>query len=378
MSDMQTMPADAVEVTQGERDFYVPQFEVFMAGRAVPKDVVRDVTQVTYKDNIKELDSFEITINNWDAETRAYKYSDSSGEHDFDPGQRLMMKMGYFGQQGLTQMIEGEITQLRPSFPASGASTLQISGLNILHRLRKKQNTEAYTNTTDLKIAEKIAKRMNLDFRGDQSPPATADIPYVMQDNQYDIIFLMERARRIGYEIFVENVTPKSRLAFVPSTSVERRRYDLKYGKSLIQFSPTLTTKDQVNKVTVRGWDPLRKQPISETVTRAQLRTRSMPKKDEQMIEAAFDREEIITNRPVRTKAEAQREARAALEHIVKDMITGSGSTVGIPDLRAGSVVYIRGVGERFSGRYFVTSSTHTINDSGYTTQFEARREEDG
>lgn len=376
MSGMQTMPADAVEVTQGERDFYVPQFEIFMSGRTLAKDVVRDVTQVTYKDSIKELDSFEITINNWDAETRTYKYSDTSSEHDFDPGQRLTLKMGYFGRQGLTQMIEGEITQLRPSFPASGAPTLQISGLNILHRLRKKQNTEAFSNTTDMKIAEKIAKRMNLEFHGKETPPATADIPYVLQDNQYDIIFLMERARRIGYEIFVEAAAPKSRLVYVPSSAVERRRYDLKYGKSLIQFTPTLTTKDQVNKVTVRGWDPLRKQPISETVTRAQLRTRSMPKKDEQMMEAAFDREEIISDRPVRTKTEAQREARAALEHIVKDMITGGGSTVGIPDLRAGSVVYIRGVGQRFSGSYFITSTTHTINDSGYTTQFDARREE--
>ena len=36
----------------------------------------------------------------------------------------------------------------------------------------------------------------------------------------------------------------------------------------------------------------------------------------------------------------------------------------------------IDGVGTRFSGRYFVTSTTHTIGDSGYTTQFECRREE--
>jgi phage protein D len=49
---------------------------------------------------------------------------------------------------------------------------------------------------------------------------------------------------------------------------------------------------------------------------------------------------------------------------------------VGLPDLRAGSVVYIDGLGERFSGRYFVTSTTHAISDSGYTTQFECRREE--
>ncbi len=57
-------------------------------------------------------------------------------------------------------------------------------------------------------------------------------------------------------------------------------------------------------------------------------------------------------------------------------MIQGSGSTVGVPTLRAGTIIFIEKLGERFSGRYFVTSTTHTIGDGGYTTQFNCRREE--
>ena len=57
-------------------------------------------------------------------------------------------------------------------------------------------------------------------------------------------------------------------------------------------------------------------------------------------------------------------------------MVKVSGSTVGLPNLRAGSVVEIDGLGSRFSGRYFITATTHSIGDSGYTTQFECRREE--
>ena len=54
----------------------------------------------------------------------------------------------------------------------------------------------------------------------------------------------------------------------------------------------------------------------------------------------------------------------------------GSGSTVGLPDLRSGSVVEVDGLGKRFTGRYFVTGTTHGITNGGYTTQFECRREE--
>ncbi len=57
-------------------------------------------------------------------------------------------------------------------------------------------------------------------------------------------------------------------------------------------------------------------------------------------------------------------------------MVKATGSVPGLPDIRAGTVLEIDGVGDRFSGRYFVVSTTHTIGDSGYTTQFECRREE--
>ena len=48
------------------------------AGGRSAKDVVRDVISVTYKDNVEEIDSFEIAINNWDAEHATFKYSDDS------------------------------------------------------------------------------------------------------------------------------------------------------------------------------------------------------------------------------------------------------------------------------------------------------------
>jgi len=55
--------------------------------------------------------------------------------------------------------------------------------------------------------------------------------------------------------------------------------------------------------------------------------------------------------------------------------VTATGSCIGLPDLRAGQHVRIKGVGARFSGLYFVTETTHTINDQGYTTKFTACRE---
>jgi phage protein D len=55
-------------------------------------------------------------------------------------------------------------------------------------------------------------------------------------------------------------------------------------------------------------------------------------------------------------------------------LVEATGTTIGLPDLRAGRTVNIRGTGYHFDGRYAIVSSTHTLADNGYRTSFTARR----
>jgi phage protein D len=360
-------------------DFYVPYFEVKIAGHAQAQTVVRDITQASYKDNIQEIDSFELTVNNWDAATRDFKYSDGDL---FNPGKELELWMGYYGKENLRLMIRGQITALHPTFPAGGGSTLAISGVNLLHKLRTKQVSDTYENMTDSDVAKKIANRLGIKIETNPSPDEER-YKYLIQDNQYDIIFLLERARRVGYDLFVKEQGQGGKsqppvLVFARSLDVRRPTYDLKYGRSLIDFKPDLTTASQLGQVTVRGWDRLNKKKIEETAKRSEVPIKGVGAAGNQAaIEQAFNqRVEIIATKPVESAQEAKRLALRTLEENAKEMVKATASTVGLPDLRAGGVVTIGGVGKRFSGRYFITASTHTIGDSGYSTQFECRREE--
>ena len=369
-----------IPIYQGQ-DFYVPYFEVKLQGRPLGQDVVHDISQVTYKDNLEDVDNFELTISNWDAETRTYKYSDGDL---FDPGKRLELWMGYYGKDGLRLMITGEITSLRPNFPASGQPTMVISGLNLLHTLRRKQETHSYERMTDSQIAAQIADRLKILLRTDREAASKEErFKYLIQYDRYDIVFLMERARRIGYDLFVEEAAmngqaSQPRLYFGPSVNVRAVTYRLVNGSSLGEFNPELTTAKQVGEVTVRGWDPVHKKKIEATAKRSELKTKGVGAAGgEPVIEQAFNqRQEIVADQPVHSEKEAKNLALETLERISKDMVKGTGSVVGLPDLRAGSVLIMAGLGTRFSGRYFVTATTHSLGDSGYTTQFECRREE--
>ncbi len=386
--------------------FYVPQFQVKIEGVGLPRDVLRDVLQITYKDNIKELDSFELTVNNYDPATNTFKYVGSETKQSlqgstpeslrhrlFEPcNKEVEVRMGYVGN--LVLMLRGNFTTMEPNFPNSGAPTMTVRGLNVLHRLRRKQYTTGWTKKKDSEIAENIAtlqdrtarppqKRFPLPIKiNDEAKSKEEPITMVTQNNQYDIDFLFNRARQRGYVLYIKEGENGSELYFGPSQNgitpaLREVTFELEWGKSLIDFKPTLTTANQVKSVTVKGWNRRTRQPISKTVGLDDRRLTL--NRDLYALLAQCDaRDEVVVEEPVFTPTQADQRALDILRERQKEMVKASVTTIGLPDLRAGQRVDILGVGARFSGTYFITDTTHTISDSGYTTRFNARREQKG
>jgi phage protein D len=217
-------------------------------------------------------------------------------------------------------------------------------------------------------------------------------LPNVTQDNQYDIDFFLSEARRIGYVVYIDleqqrRGPAKEVLYFGPSNALNPGTpdvtYELKWGVSLIDFSPKLSTANQVKSVEVRSWnrdthEKIRKKVAADhpdiKVNRDLLRFVGVDKTCGGA--GQQPREDIVVNEPQFTPDQAQRRAVALMEERLKQLVEATGTAIGLPDLRAGRRVKIVGLGARFSGTYFVTKTTHTISDSGYITKFTARREQ--
>ena len=363
--------AEHIEQDLLAMEYYVPAFEIYLGKNKLQGELKRDVMNISYSDNLESIDSFSFTVSNWDAERLAFRYLDFE-DNPFNVGKEVEVWMGY--ADNLQRMIYGEITSLEPNFPQSGSPTLNVRGLNVLHRLRNKQETHFYKNKTDGYIARKIAQRLGLEIGRIEKGNKHA---FIAQKNRYDIVFLLERARRLGYEVTVED----KMLNFETSTNTTRTKYVLEWGKSLINFKPSLTTAGQVSEVIVKGWSPQKKKTITGKAKRRDLKTKGLGARNiTEIIEKAFNqRIEVIVDRPIRDEKEAKELAKQKLEQIAKDLIIAEGTTLGLPDYRTGSLVEIhltRDLNDAFSGNYYVTETTHSIGNSGYTTKFKARREE--
>jgi phage protein D len=362
------------------QDFYVPAFVIVLQERPLTAEVINDVIQVSYQDSIESVDSCSLTVNNWDAERRSFKYSDGNR---FLPGQVVELWMGYHTGEGLRLMMQGELTSLQPTFPASGQPTLTVSAMNRLHHLRGKQSNAIYENLKASEIARQVVGRMQMGVELRTDPLAeAAETPYeyISQDNAFDLVFLLELAEEHAYELYVEErgqngQAERSRLYF---GRPEPRDIPAKlhYGSTLIDFQPSLITGDQVEHVDYNGWDSVNKRRIKVVSNFSDLASKPLNAgADTAAIRRAFaNRTERIGHRPVNNLQEGRRLATKTHERIGRKLLTASGTTIGLPALRAGSTVRISGVGERFSGCYFITATTHSLNDGGYTTSFEGRR----
>jgi uncharacterized protein len=405
------MASQAIPIYGTQETFYVPAVQLVVRGRALGGEVIHDLIEVTYKDSVGEhdIDQFDIEINNWDADARTFKFAPplKTAKEDFtgifDPGTEIELWMGYQNQSNMRRMMLGIITSLEPNFPESGPPTLTISGLNQIHKLRSEQHTYSWTNMTDTQIAIQLGNKPvqkgqpGLGMRVVTNPASNESAEeFVFMDNQYDIVFLLQRARRHGYELYLDEdpETGQKVLYFgLSQSNANAPVYRLEWGRSLLSFKPTLSTAKQVNQVSVRGWDRKANQKIEVNYTLQQLwkdqgKSQAEIARLSQIAQAYAQHTEVVTKPPVRNTAEAKQLARATLEDQSKRLIEASGATVGLPDLRAGCAVEIIGFGLRtdaqgnirgtssdFDGEYFVTASTHTIGSGGYRTQFSARRE---
>ena len=130
-----------------------------------------------------------------------------------------------------------------------------MRGYDRSHRLHKGRKTRTFLQQKDSEIAEQIAGEVGLTGEVVDSK-VTHD--YVLQANQSDMDFLQERARRLQYEVVVEDKT----LHFRPVGNAESELLTITLDDDLLEFSPRLSAMRQVSEVAVRGWDPKEKKEI--------------------------------------------------------------------------------------------------------------------
>jgi Bacteriophage probable baseplate hub protein len=350
-------------MAQEEQSTSAPGLTVRVNGSDVPIEAKAEITKVSVEESLDSASTFAIELSNWDMETQRVTWSDAAL---FQPGGAVEIQMGYVGD--LETVIVGEITGLELSFPEWARALLTVRGYDRLHRLRRGRRTRSYLQSKDSDVAQQIANDLGLTPDVEDSGEVHA---YLLQMNQTDIDFLLTRARAIGYELLVEDRT----LRFRKIKSDRAKAITLSFTHGLMTFYAYLSTADQVNQVTVRGWDPRTKQALigqarASDLTATMRGTQVGPG----AVQSLFgSRTLTVVEHPVATQNEADLLAKGLLTDLALNYIVGEGTAVGDPSIRVGTVIELDGLGRRFNGFYYVTQVAH-VWDGQFVTHLRVRR----
>lgn len=343
----------------------LPSVQVKINGVPLDPQIAPNVLEVKVEDNLIHPDTFLIRVD--DPEL---KNIDST---TFDIGANveiLFEKPGMMGESAppvLKSMIKGQITSLEPEFGEHGA-VVAVRGYDKSHQLNRSKKTKTYQDMTYGDIARQV-------ISGGGLTPGTIDDaggthPFVQQNNETDWDFLWRLASRIDNEVVADD----TKMHFRKASSSRPAAPDLEYGVNLHSFRPRVTGVQQIDNVTVRGWDPKTKQAIVGTASAGDVEGALGVKigvAHGKVRSSLNGGKVLVADLTPTSQSEADAIAKSVMAQHANAYVDATGVAFGDPDLRAGRKVKITKVGTRFGGDYTLFSTVHRFNGSkGYMTSF--------
>ncbi len=319
--------------------------EISIAGKNVTGDVSSFLSKITYTDKV-DAESDDISL----------MFEDTAGKWQSawypEQGDTLTVKMGNAGNMLDCGLFE--IDEIEYEFPPDMLAVKAIAA-SASKGLRTK-NSKAFEKQSLQEIAQYFADKHGLKLVGKVSSLQEIEIGRKTQDRQTDLSFLAKLAREYGILFSIRG----NQLVFMELEELEK------------QASILIIDKTQMNKGRFR--DKTSEVYKGATVTVRNAKENSVSKWSIEASKETDKKDVISVNEKAENDAQAQARAKGALKDANKEKITGSFSTVGNAKLVAGTNIDLTGVG-KYSGKWHVVSSTHSVEPSGgYTTDVSIRK----
>ncbi len=387
-------------------DRFAPDFRLELGGDPIPAGLRAAISQVSLTSALDGADRVEITIAN--------QYLQWTDLRQLRVGSSVKLWLGY-NPGDFTQMFVGDVVSAEATFPADGCPMLTVAAQDRMIRLADRHQSRWYAvpiptiGTTAipdaaiapllalengfLPILDPLGATLSVLIYGVTLAVSIGDCAEMQkmvrrQENESDLEFLKVLARENGWDLFVDHSgsTGGYKLRFLSPEGELSPVRTYHYGSSLVEWMPRVTSVGVLASITAYlrvsaiktvfavtvgyDWDNA---SLDISVTPAVLS--SLPSPDPTGSTRLSGGENHLVLGENLTLFTAPRRILGTLVPSLNNRLTGSGTVVGEPALQAGKVVQLEGLGERYGGRYRITTATHTIGAGGYTTNFEARKE---
>jgi phage protein D len=277
---------------------------------------------------------------------------------------------------GLEDIFSGYITQVRPDFPSdAGSCRLEIFAIDGSVLLDREDKLKDWPDKTDSDIASEIFESYGLTAQVDATDVThESDVSTVLQ-RESDMQFLRRLALRNGFECFVDGDTgyfrapvlddePQPVLAahFGEDTNLRTISFEVN------ALSPANVTMTQIDRST---------KDILQAVVSTGDRRALGQVASAGLLQGGVTAAQVQVARAVATGSPEMTALCQGLVNRGDWFVTGTGEISANAYghvLKPRATVTIKGVGEPYSGLYYVTHVSHVFSTDGYVQRFKVVR----
>ncbi|MER6784319.1 hypothetical protein ABT330_06705 [Streptomyces sp. NPDC000658] len=376
---------------------YAPEMRLTLGGSPAPAVLRGSVTQISCATGLgAEADRLEISLAN-----EGLRWLD---HRLFALDTPVTLALGYAPHEPMP-LFHGQVVGTDADFPADGMPAFRVVAQDRRSRLADSSPARWFAAplpkigvlpVPDLLVAPYLALEHGLipavdrlgtvlaavlgaaDVAGSLEDPSMRQRVVRHQQSRNTLEFLHRIATENGWELLMEHdLEPRGYVLRLMSPGAYLTPdVTLRYGGSLQDFAPRITSVGQVAKIMVRVWRPEVRLELTVSVgydwDRQKLSIDIAPGFG--LPEGHQGKQVVMVDEPA-TLASAPRLILGKLLPMLNRRTTAKGSCVGDPRIRAGRVLRIEGVGETFGGLWRVVSAHHTLDADGYRTSFDLRKE---
>ncbi len=279
-------------------------------------------------------------------------------------------------EDNVVEVFTGYITQVKPYFDKElSQSYLDVKGMDGSVLMNREEVLKDWPDKKDSDIASEIFGNYGLTPEVEETEIVHEEATSTIIQRETDIKFLKRLAKRNGFECFVHNETGYFRPPQLDATPQKILAMQFGAKSNLSYFNITLNALEATN-VEMHQLDLLTKEEQDVTVD-------STEQKSLGSVGAADLYSSDVTPTKIfvkHTKANSQPAIQTLCQGIYDNaewLVKAEGeinSFLYQDVLRSGELVTIKGVGETFSGIYYVTKVKHSFTENGYTQHFDVVR----
>ncbi len=274
------------------------------------------------------------------------------------------------------ELFSGHITHVKPFFDSDPSEcVLEVWGMDGTVLMDREEKLKDWPNKKDSDIASEILSSYGFMPDVEDTEMIHDEAVSTIIQRETDIQFLKRLALRNGYECYVEGTTsyfkkPSLDESPQPVLSVHYGNETTvnEFVLSVNALSPANVAMYQIDRTS---------KEVLETEASSSEQTPLGNDDAQSLLGAGMDPAQIVVSRSATTGTPEMRALCQELYHQGEWLVTGEGEIEANQYghiLKSRQTVPIRGIGETYSGLYYVTHVTHSFTDDGYKQFFKGKR----